>query len=68
MNTTAMAPQPNHQGRRDSEARGSRVAHDNWMADGDRFLLPVADADATFWERWAAMRYVEDQLLHAVSH
>ena len=39
------------------------IAHDNWMADGDRFLRPVADTDATFWERWAAMRYVEDQLL-----
>ena len=39
------------------------IAHDNWMADGDRFLRPVADADATFWERWGAMRYVEDQLL-----
>ena len=39
------------------------VAHDNWMADGDRFLRPVADADATFWERWAAIRHVDDHLL-----
>jgi hypothetical protein len=38
------------------------IVHDNWMADADRFLLPVADPDATFWERWAAVRYVEDQL------
>jgi hypothetical protein len=39
------------------------TAHDNWMADADRFLLAVADADATFWERWGAVRYVEDGLL-----
>lgn len=39
------------------------TAHDNWMADADRFLLPVADANATFWERWGAVRYVEDSLL-----
>lgn len=37
-------------------------AHDNWMADADRFLLPVTDTDATFWDRWAAVRYVEEQL------
>ena len=62
MNTTAMAPQLNT---RVSDTLGTRftIAHDNWMSDGDRFLLPVADADATFWERWAAVRYVEDQLL-----
>ena len=39
------------------------IAHDHWMADSDRFLRPVADTEATFWERWAAMRYVDDQLL-----
>jgi tRNA nucleotidyltransferase/poly(A) polymerase len=61
MNTTATAFQPNT---RVGDTLGTRftVAHDNWMADGDRFLLPVADADATFWERWAAVRYVDDQL------
>jgi hypothetical protein len=32
------------------------------MADADRFLLPITNADATFLEKWAAMRYVEDQL------
>jgi len=26
-------------------------------------LLPVTLPEATFWERWAAVRYVEDQLL-----
>ena len=63
MNTTATALQPNT---KVGETLGTRltVAHDNWMADGDRFLLPVADANATFWERWAAVRYVDDQLLH----
>lgn len=61
MYATAMSPQLNS---RVPDTLNTRftVAHDNWMADGDRFLLPVANADATFWERWAAVRYVEDQL------
>jgi hypothetical protein len=61
MNTTATAPQPDA---RVGDTLSTRltVAHDNWMCDGDRFLRPVADADATFWERWAAVRYFEDQL------
>lgn len=65
MNTTATVPQPNA---RVGETLSPKftVAHDNWMADGDRFLLPVAEADATFWERWAALHYVDDQLLHRV--
>jgi hypothetical protein len=62
MYTTVMAPQPNAKVTETLRTRFT-VAHDNWMADGDRFLRPVADADATFWERWAALRYVEDQLL-----
>jgi hypothetical protein len=33
------------------------------MAIADRFLLPLTKANATFWERWAGVRYVEDQLL-----
>jgi hypothetical protein len=58
--TTATQPSP-----RNTDTLGRRFAeaHDNWMADADRFLLPVADANATFWERWAAVRHVEDQLL-----
>jgi len=61
MNTTATAPQLDT---RVGDTLSTRftVAHDNWMCDGDRFLRPVADADATFWERWAAVRYFEDQL------
>jgi hypothetical protein len=39
------------------------MAHDNWMADADRFLHPVTSCDATFWDRWAAVRFVDDQLL-----
>jgi hypothetical protein len=59
---TTTATQPNT---RDSDTLGKRfaAAHDNWMADADRFLPPVADANATFWERWGAVRFVEDQLL-----
>jgi hypothetical protein len=62
MYTTVMAPQRNV---KVTDTIGTKftAAHDNWMADGDRFLLPVTEADATFWERWAAVRYVDDQLL-----
>ena len=65
MYSTATAPPPPA---RVIDTLGTRftVAHDNWMADADRFLLPVTNADATFWERWAAMRYVEDHLLAQV--
>jgi hypothetical protein len=62
MYTTVMAPQPNAKVADTLRTRFT-VVHDNWMADADRFLLPVADANATFWERWSAVRYVEDQLL-----
>ena len=58
--TTATQPSPRNT---DTLERRFAGAHDKWMADADRFVLPVADANATFWERWAAVRYVEDQLL-----
>jgi hypothetical protein len=62
MHATAMAPQPSARPGDTLNTRFS-VAHDNWMADADRFLLPVTNADATFWERWAAVRYVDQQLV-----
>ena len=60
MNVT-MTPQSNMQADDTIDAR-LIPAHDNWMADAARFLNPVTDADATFWQRWAAVRYVEEQL------
>ena len=60
MNTTAMATHPTPS--KDTVAARLVSAHDNWMADADRFLAPVIDTDATFWDRWAAVRYVEEQL------
>jgi hypothetical protein len=62
MPATTVAPQPNARVT-DTLGRRFTVTHDNWMADGDEFLQPVADADASFWERPAAVRYVDDQLL-----
>lgn len=54
MHAPATAPQPIT---RVLDTLGTRftIAHENWMADGDEFLLPVADADASFWERPAAI-------------
>jgi hypothetical protein len=34
--------------------------HDRWMAECDVALGPVTDRDATFLQRWAAVRYVGD--------
>ena len=62
MNATAIEAQPAARG---TDTLGPRftVAHDNWMTDVDSFLLPVTNAEATFWERWGALRYVQEQLL-----
>jgi hypothetical protein len=61
MSTTATAPQPIPPSQ-DTVETCLVPAHDNWMADADRFLGPVIDTNATFWERWAAVRYVDEQL------
>jgi hypothetical protein len=38
------------------------AAHDKWMAEAHRVLLPVTFAGATFWERWEAVRYLAERL------
>jgi signal transduction histidine kinase len=61
MNMITMASQPKTRAVKTIDTELT-AAHDNWMADADRFLLPVTDTGATFWDRWAAVRYVEEQL------
>lgn len=34
--------------------------HDRWMAEADKVLGPVTERDATFFQRWAAIRYLSD--------
>lgn len=36
--------------------------HDRWMSEADKIIGPVTDPDATFMQRWAAVRYVWDEL------
>lgn len=36
------------------------TTHDRWMTDCDCALGPVTDPDATFLQRWAAIRYASD--------
>jgi hypothetical protein len=36
--------------------------HDRWMAEADKIIGPVTEWDATFMQRWAAVRYVWDEL------
>jgi hypothetical protein len=35
--------------------------HDRWMAEAETALGPVTDPQATFFQRWAAVRYLWDQ-------
>jgi hypothetical protein len=37
------------------------TTHDRWMADADQALRPAMESDATFSQRWAAVRYVRDE-------
>lgn len=36
--------------------------HDRWMAEADKIIGPVTEPDATFFQRWAAVRYLWDEL------
>jgi hypothetical protein len=36
-------------------------AHDVWIEEAQQFLLPATAADAPFWDRWSAVRYLNDQ-------
>jgi hypothetical protein len=38
-------------------------AHDVWIEEARQFILPATVADASFWERWSAVRYLNDQFL-----
>ena len=66
MNATIVTTQPVS---RIPDTLGTRftATHDNWVADGDRFLMPMTSADATFWERWGAVRFAEDRLFDRVA-
>jgi hypothetical protein len=61
MHATAIAQQPDV---REAGTLGTRftTAHDTWMTDADNYLLPITNSEATFWERWGALRYVQEQL------
>jgi two-component system, chemotaxis family, protein-glutamate methylesterase/glutaminase len=37
------------------------AAHEVWLRETDRFLLPVALQEVPFWTRWTAVRYMADQ-------
>jgi hypothetical protein len=38
------------------------TAHDRWIAEVHEVLLPVTSPEATFWERWASIRYLSERL------
>ena len=57
---TAILPNPSPHRSVETLARPLAAAHDRWMADCDVALGPVTDRDATFLQRWAAVRYVSE--------
>lgn len=58
--TATLLNSPSHA---ETLARPLAAAHDRWMAECDVALGPVTDRDATFLQRWAAMRYVAETFL-----
>jgi hypothetical protein len=42
-------------------ARTLRAAHEIWLRETNRFLLPVSLREASFWSRWTAIRFLADQ-------
>ena len=40
-----------------------RSAHSVWLRETNRFLLPIVLREASFWDRWPAVRYLADQFL-----
>ena len=40
-----------------------RAAHEIWVREADRYLLPVATQEAPFWNRWTTVRYLADQFM-----
>lgn len=40
-----------------------RDAHAIWIEETDSFLTPILSPEASFWERWTAVRYLADQFL-----
>ena len=61
MSATALLPQPDTVV---DPRLGSTLAssHDRWMAECDRALGPITEPDATWLQRWGAMRFVTEQL------
>jgi hypothetical protein len=46
----------------ESLAAALRPLHKAWVEDARRFLDPTLGHDADFWTRWAAVRYICDDL------
>ena len=37
------------------------ATHDHWMAEVHQVLLPITRPEATFWERWDAVRFLAER-------
>ena len=58
------APDYSAQGREgETLAPTLRSAHEIWVREADRYLLPVATQEAPFWNRWTTVRYLADQFM-----
>jgi len=47
----------------DTSSLGSilRAAHHTWIGEAESYLTPIIVPEASFWERWTAVRYIADQ-------
>lgn len=39
------------------------AAHEIWIRETNRFLLPVSVWEAPFWDRWTVVRYLADEFM-----
>jgi hypothetical protein len=40
-----------------------REAHEIWIGETSRYLLPISAVDALFWERWTAVRFMAHEFV-----
>lgn len=40
-----------------------KAAHQIWIAETDDYLTPISVPEASFWERWTAVRYLADDFI-----
>jgi hypothetical protein len=58
---TAAPEYPTEMSIGESLAPTLHAAHEIWLREATRFLLPVSTEEGPFWSRWTAVRFMADQ-------